>query len=80
MFAYGQTGSGKTYTMTGERGDPEKQGLIPNSFDHIFSHISHTQDEQYLVRVSYLEIYKVREGERERQHLVCVCVCVCVCV
>ena len=47
--------------MTGERGDPEKQGLIPNSFDHIFSHITQTHDEQYLVRVSYLEIYKVRE-------------------
>ena len=45
--------------MTGERGNPEKQGLIPNSFDHIFSHISQTTDEQYLVRVSYLEIYKV---------------------
>jgi hypothetical protein len=58
VFAYGQTGSGKTYTMTGERGDPQKQGLIPNSFDHIFSHISQTHDEQYLVRVSYLEIYK----------------------
>lgn len=62
VFAYGQTGSGKTYTMTGERGDPEKQGLIPNSFDHIFSHITQTHDEQYLVRVSYLEIYKVRES------------------
>ena len=56
VFAYGQTGSGKTYTMTGERGDP---GVIPNSFEHIFSHISQSQDEQYLVRVSYLEIYKV---------------------
>ena len=59
VFAYGQTGSGKTYTMTGEKGDPERRGVIPNSFDHIFSHIAQTQDEQYLVRVSYLEIYKV---------------------
>lgn len=46
--------------MSGQRGDPEKRGLIPNSFEHIFSHIACTQDEQYLVRVSYLEIYKVR--------------------
>ena len=61
VFAYGQTGSGKTYTMTGERTDPEMRGLIPNSFDHIFSHIAQTKDEQYLVRVSYLEIYKVSE-------------------
>ena len=47
--------------MAGERADPEKRGVIPNSFDHIFSHIAQTQDEQYLVRVSYLEIYKVSE-------------------
>lgn len=60
VFAYGQTGSGKTFTMAGEREDPDKRGVIPNSFEHIFSHIASTQDEQYLVRVSYLEIYKVR--------------------
>lgn len=46
--------------MAGEREDPDKRGVIPNSFEHIFSHIASTQDEQYLVRVSYLEIYKVR--------------------
>ncbi|KAG7499056.1 kinesin KIF3B [Solea senegalensis] len=58
IFAYGQTGTGKTYTMEGVRNDPERRGVIPNSFDHIFTHISHSQNEQYLVRVSYLEIYQ----------------------
>lgn len=58
IFAYGQTGTGKTYTMQGAWMDPEKRGVIPNAFDHIFTHISRSQsDKQYLVRASYLEIY-----------------------
>ncbi|CAB1428266.1 unnamed protein product [Pleuronectes platessa] len=58
IFAYGQTGTGKTYTMEGVRNDPEKRGVIPNSFEHIFTHISRSQNQQYLVRASYLEIYQ----------------------
>lgn len=58
IFAYGQTGTGKTYTMEGVRHDPEKRGVIPNSFEHIFTHISRSQNQQYLVRASYLEIYQ----------------------
>ncbi|GAA6108738.1 kinesin family member 3Cb isoform X1 [Tachysurus ichikawai] len=58
IFAYGQTGTGKTYTMQGLSMDPEKRGVIPNSFHHIFTHISRSQNQQYLVRVSYLEIYQ----------------------
>lgn len=58
IFAYGQTGTGKTFTMEGLRGDPEKRGVIPNSFEHVFTHISRSQNQQYLVRASYLEIYQ----------------------
>uniref|UniRef100_W5LC98 Kinesin-like protein n=1 Tax=Astyanax mexicanus TaxID=7994 RepID=W5LC98_ASTMX len=58
VFAYGQTGTGKTYTMQGLPMDPERRGVIPNSFQHIFTHISRSQNQQYLVRVSYLEIYQ----------------------
>ncbi|GAA6104201.1 kinesin-like protein KIF3B [Tachysurus ichikawai] len=58
IFAYGQTGTGKTYTMEGVRSDPEKRGVIPNSFEHIFTHISRSQNQQYMVRASYLEIYQ----------------------
>uniref|UniRef100_UPI00398EEDD8 kinesin-like protein KIF3C isoform X2 n=1 Tax=Pristiophorus japonicus TaxID=55135 RepID=UPI00398EEDD8 len=58
VFAYGQTGTGKTYTMQGIWADPEKRGIIPNSFEQIFTHISRSQDQQYLVRASYLEIYQ----------------------
>ncbi|XP_003747767.1 kinesin-like protein KIF3B [Galendromus occidentalis] len=58
IFAYGQTGTGKTYTMEGIRTDPEKRGVIPNSFEHIFGHIQKSRNKQYLVRASYLEIYQ----------------------
>ncbi|KAJ3606616.1 hypothetical protein NHX12_026137 [Muraenolepis orangiensis] len=58
IFAYGQTGTGKTHTMQGAWMDPDQRGVIPNAFDHIFTHISRSQsDRQYLVRASYLEIY-----------------------
>ena len=58
IFAYGQTGTGKTFTMEGVRSNPELRGVIPNSFAHIFTNISRTKDQQYLVRASYLEIYQ----------------------
>lgn len=58
IFAYGQTGTGKTYTMEGCKSDLTQKGIIPKSFEHIFSHISRSSNVQYLVRASYLEIYQ----------------------
>ncbi|KAK0400139.1 hypothetical protein QR680_003374 [Steinernema hermaphroditum] len=58
IFAYGQTGTGKTFTMEGVADVPELRGVIPNSFEHIFQHIAQSQNQQYLVRASYLEIYQ----------------------
>ncbi len=61
IFAYGQTGCGKTHTMQGRAEPPELRGIIPNSFDHIFDHIAvasaAAKKTEFLVRVSYLEIY-----------------------
>ena len=58
IFAYGQTGTGKTYTMEGVPSDVNNRGVIPNSFAHVFNHISKSVNQQYLVRASYLEIYQ----------------------
>ncbi|XP_043233135.1 kinesin-like protein KIF3B [Amphibalanus amphitrite] len=70
IFAYGQTGTGKTYTMEGVRDDPELRGIIPRSFDHIFGHIEQSENCQYLVRASYLEIYQeeIRDLLHKDQH------------
>ncbi|XP_005105008.1 kinesin-like protein KIF3A isoform X2 [Aplysia californica] len=71
IFAYGQTGTGKTFTMEGLRAIPEKRGIIPNSFAHIFGHIAKAEgDTRFLVRVSYLEIYneEVRDLLGKDQH------------
>lgn len=57
VFAYGQTGTGKTHTMEGQSADPCQQGIIPQAFDHIFKAIEASEDTQYLVRASFLEIY-----------------------
>ncbi|XP_018016363.1 kinesin-like protein KIF3A, partial [Hyalella azteca] len=70
IFAYGQTGTGKTFTMEGIRDKPELKGIIPNSFAHIFGHIAKAEEDQkFLVRVSYLEIYneEVRDLLRSDQ-------------
>lgn len=57
IFAYGQTGTGKTFTMEGIRGNDELVGIIPRSFEQIWLHINRTENFQFLVDVSYLEIY-----------------------
>ena len=64
IFAYGQTGTGKTFTMEGDRTVAELKGIIPNSFAHIFGHIAKAEDNlNFLVRVSYLEIYNEEVGK-----------------
>ncbi|GAX77261.1 hypothetical protein CEUSTIGMA_g4707.t1 [Chlamydomonas eustigma] len=54
VFAYGQTSSGKTYTM---RGGGTEAGLIPLAVRHVFHLIEASQDREYLIRVSYTELY-----------------------
>ncbi|KAJ3013344.1 UNVERIFIED_CONTAM: hypothetical protein HDU68_000751 [Siphonaria sp. JEL0065] len=55
VFAYGQTASGKTYSMMGV---DEQPGIIPQAIDDVFAYIrEQTDDREYLLRVSYMEIY-----------------------
>lgn len=63
VFAYGQTAAGKTYTIQGAEqfsvsGLDERRGLLPRSFEYIFSEIAQNSEFEYLVRCSYLEIYQ----------------------
>ncbi|KAK6160589.1 hypothetical protein DH2020_003970 [Rehmannia glutinosa] len=53
-FAYGQTSSGKTFTMNGSENDP---GIIHRAVKDIFANIQKTSDREFLIRVSYMEIY-----------------------
>lgn len=58
IFAYGQTGSGKSFTMQGVLDPPSQRGIIPRAFEHIFETIQCAENTKFLVRASYLEIYK----------------------
>lgn len=57
VFAYGMTGTGKTFSMQGITSSP---GVIPLAINDIFSFIRETPDREFLLRVSYLEIYNER--------------------
>lgn len=58
IFAYGQTGTGKTHTMEGEQKPKEMRGIMSRCFEAVFNCIEAHKDAQFLVRASYLEIYK----------------------
>eukprot|EP00941_MAST-03F_sp_MAST-3F-sp1_P001539 g1539.t1 len=64
IVAYGQTGSGKTYTMGSECKSlylNEEVGIIPRAMREIFRYMNteklQNNGSQFLVRVSFLEIY-----------------------
>ena len=57
IFAYGQTGTGKTHTMAGVESDEELKGIIPRTIQYVFDKIKETSGQEFLVRVSFIEIY-----------------------
>ncbi|EGZ11717.1 hypothetical protein PHYSODRAFT_517135, partial [Phytophthora sojae] len=64
IFAYGQTSSGKTFTMQGDGGmpfEPEAEstrpGILQLAVEDIFGFIESCADRDFLLRVSFLEIY-----------------------
>ncbi|KAL6443574.1 hypothetical protein ACFW04_001608 [Cataglyphis niger] len=60
VFAYGQTSSGKTYTMMGTLEEP---GIIPLAVEYMFDAIANTSGREFLLRVSYLEIYNEKVND-----------------
>ncbi|XP_038582390.1 centromere-associated protein E isoform X5 [Micropterus salmoides] len=54
IFAYGQTSSGKTFTMMGSDRIP---GVIPLAVEDVFQTIKTCPKKEFLLRVSYMEIY-----------------------
>ncbi|XP_077877984.1 centromere-associated protein E isoform X2 [Ictidomys tridecemlineatus] len=54
IFAYGQTASGKTHTMMGSE---DCLGVIPRAIHDIFQKIKKFPEREFLLRVSYMEIY-----------------------
>ncbi|XP_030293943.1 centromere-associated protein E isoform X2 [Sparus aurata] len=54
IFAYGQTSSGKTFTMMGSDLIP---GVIPLAVEDVFQTIKNCPKKEFLLRVSYMEIY-----------------------
>ncbi|KAL6606837.1 hypothetical protein ACP70R_042490 [Stipagrostis hirtigluma subsp. patula] len=54
IFAYGVTSSGKTHTIHGDQRSP---GIIPLSVKDAFSIIQKTPNREFLLHISYLEIY-----------------------
>uniref|UniRef100_K3X326 Kinesin motor domain-containing protein n=1 Tax=Globisporangium ultimum (strain ATCC 200006 / CBS 805.95 / DAOM BR144) TaxID=431595 RepID=K3X326_GLOUD len=65
IFAYGQTSSGKTYTMQGDQGtmpfepeqSPSSPGILQLAVEDIFNYIENCDDRDFLLRVSFVEIY-----------------------
>jgi len=56
VLAYGQTSTGKTFTMTGTKDSP---GIVPHCIRDCFQYVEDSQQaREYLIRVTYLEVYK----------------------
>lgn len=43
--------------MVGDYKDPDIKGIIPRAFDHFIQAIQTSENRQYVVRASFIEIY-----------------------
>lgn len=58
ILAYGQTGSGKTYSMGTCYSGEGEMGIIPRAISDIFEIIAVTDDKDFKVSTSFMELYK----------------------
>ena len=54
-MCYGNSGAGKTYTMFGNK--DKNPGILPLALESIFAYIYEKINTEFLVRISYFEIY-----------------------
>ncbi|KAG1691177.1 hypothetical protein DVH05_027252 [Phytophthora capsici] len=64
VFTYRQTSTGKTFTMQGDGVMPfepgaenAKSGILQLALEDIFQYIEHSADRDFLLHISFLEIY-----------------------
>ncbi|CDW85408.1 kinesin motor domain-containing protein [Stylonychia lemnae] len=57
VMVYGQTGAGKTFTMNGSTQNYKYRGVIPRAITQVFQEIGSRFEQEFTVKVSYLEIY-----------------------
>ena len=53
----GVTGSGKTFTMNGSTPNYKYRGIIPRAINQIYQEVGRHADQDFAIKVSYLEIY-----------------------
>lgn len=58
ILAYGQTGSGKTYSMGTCYNGVGEMGIIPRAISDIFEKIARTNEKDFKVTASFIELYK----------------------
>lgn len=57
IFAYGKTGSGKTFSMSGSPNNYNYRGVVPRGITRVFQEIGRKPEYEFVVKISYLEIY-----------------------
>ena len=56
VFAYSHIASGKTYYLSGDSAG-EEPGIIPRAMKDVFSFFRKTEEREYILRCSCLEIH-----------------------
>ncbi len=65
IMAYGQTGSGKTFTMLGDPKTFRNRGVFPRALAQVFSHVASKPETEYIVSLSFMELYGATEKIRD---------------
>ncbi|XGW31989.1 hypothetical protein V3C99_010286, partial [Haemonchus contortus] len=67
VCAYGQSGAGKTHTLTGSNSE---DGVVQCTFRALFDTIAKSEDRNYMLRISYVEIYNEKVRDLLNEHAV----------